>query len=124
MITREEILKGVAAVYKFVFENKEVHRNIIRKKLIQMGKISSKEKFVKILNGLLDSKNLVMKSEIVSINPEIVGVGVLQKTREGCYVIVPHSRKKYSINRKAVEGYKNGEIVDIILENIEGQEKQ
>ena len=123
MLTRDEILKGVAAIYKFVFENKEVHRNIIRKKLIHMGKVSSKEKFSKILNSMLDSKNLVMDSENVSINPEIVGIGVLQKTREGCHIIVPHSRTKYQINRKAVEGYKNGDIVDIILENIEGKKE-
>ena len=47
----EEFVKGMSAVYKFVYANKPVHRNIIRKQMILKGKISSASKFAKIFGG-------------------------------------------------------------------------
>lgn len=117
MLTNEERLKGLSSIYRYIFSKGETHRNILRKDLIWMGKVGSKSKFFKVLDGLLSSGNLTMDKEIVSLNPKVIGLGVLVKKRDDFYVVTPGDRKYYKINKKVVNGYKNGEILDFIIEN-------
>lgn len=114
----ENLLKSIGAIYKYVFSNDKTHRNIIRKKLILQGKISSKGKFFEILDFLLKSGNLTMEKELVSINKDLIQIGVLQKERAGCYVVTPHSRKRYKIDRSIAASYKTGDLLDLVIEKV------
>jgi len=118
MLTNEENLKGISSIYRYLFANGETHRNILRKDLIWEGKIKSKSKFFNMLDALLSSGNLVMEKEVVSCNPKAIRLGVLVKKRDDFYVVTPGDRRYYKINRKIVNGYKNGEILDVVIEQI------
>ena len=90
----EEFIKGMSAIYKYVFENKEVHRNVLRKQMLNKGKIASKEKFNKIVEGLSALGKIKIDREQVTLNPNVVSLGVLQKGGNDFYVVTPNSNIK------------------------------
>ena len=112
-----EMMQGIAAIYKFVYENPGVHRNIIRKKMLAKGKISSKEKFSKIFESLLALGKLTMEKENVYFNPEFLRLGVLQKERDHAYIVTPNSKKHYPVSKSVSAGYKSGELLDVVIEH-------
>lgn len=112
-----EMMQIMTAIYKFVVENPAVHRNIIRKKLLMKGKVSSKEKFSKALEGLIALDKLKMEKELVSINPNILDLGLLQKEGDEFYVVTPNSNKKMKIDKRIAAGYKVGDLLDIVVEH-------
>lgn len=112
----EDFIKGMSAIYKFVFENKTVHRNILRKQMLNKGKIASKEKFNKIVEGLIALDKLRINREEISLNPDIVSVGVLQKNGNNFYVVTPKSKKSYKVEKSVAMGYKVGDLLDVALE--------
>ena len=116
MAQNDDLIKGLTSIYKFVFANSPIHRNIIRKKMLQKGSVASKEKFSRILDMLIQSKRLVMTKEMVSINPEIIQIGAILKTRMGCYIIRPDS-KKFKINPEMADAYKSGDLVEYVAES-------
>lgn len=113
----EEFVKGMSAVYKFVYANKPVHRNIIRKQMILKGKISSASKFAKIFDYLKSSGNLTMDGEMVSLNGKNLEVGILQKKGDEYFVVTPNSKKKYKISKSTAMGYNVGAYLDVLIEN-------
>lgn len=112
----EEFIKGMSAIYKYVFENKEVHRNILRKQMLNKGKIASKEKFNKIVEGLSALGKIKIDREQVTLNPNVVSLGVLQKSGNDFYVVTPNSNKHYSVSKSVASGYSVGDVLDVALE--------
>lgn len=117
MAYNEEMNNDKSVVFKCVYENPQTHRNAIRKKLLLKGKISSKQKFAIALDSLLTSGALIMDKEIVSVNPGVVKLALLQKNDSEAYVVLPNSKKHYLVDKSVAEGYKSGEVVDVILDN-------
>lgn len=113
----ENLIKGMSAIYKYVYENPNVHRNVLRKQMINKGKIASKEKFSKLFESLLTLGKLSMQHELVVINPKILEVGVLQKDRHDAYVVTPNSNKHYHIEKSIAAGYNSGDVLDLIVEH-------
>lgn len=112
----EEIIQGVTAIYKFVYDTPGVHRNIIRKKLIAKGKIASKEKFYKYFEGMRALDKITLEKENVYLNKDLIKVGVIQKDRHSAYIVTPSSKKRYPVSKSVAAGYKNGELLDVIVE--------
>lgn len=118
MDQKDELIKGLSSIYKLVFANSPIHRNVLRKKIISKGKIASKEKFAKLLDMLIRSERLVMEKEMVSLNPEIVNFGVLKKKGEH-FVVVDPSSKRYRVDHNVASAYKAGDILDFVVEESE-----
>ena len=116
MAFEDDVIKGSTAIYKFVFENPGVHRNVLRKQMINKGKVASKEKFTKLLESLVALGKLSMKGEMVSINPKILSVGVLQRKGNEFFVVTPNSNKHFKVDRSVAAGYQPGDVLDIIVE--------
>lgn len=112
----EEMLKSIAAIYKFVFANPGVHKNTVRKQLLTKGKISSKEKFNRAFEGLVALGRIKVDKEIVSLNESIMDIGVLQKSGDDFFVVTPNSNKHLKVSRSVAAGYKPGDILDIVIE--------
>ena len=123
MQRNNDLLQSISAIYKYAFANQPVHRNIMRKKLLQNGKISSQTKFSEALNYLLSSGKLIMEKEEVSINPKLNQAGVLQKKGNDYYVVTPNSNKHFPVNKSVASGYKSGELLEIIIEQIDGKKE-
>lgn len=112
----EEMIRNISAIYKFAFENPKVHRNVMRKALLNKGKISSKEKFSRTLESLIALGKVTIEGEMISINPDIVKLGVLQRDGNDFYVVTPNSNKHYKVDRSVAAGYKSGDILDFVIE--------
>jgi exoribonuclease R len=112
-----EMLQSIGAIYKYAFENPNTHRNTMRKYLLSKGKVSSKEKFSKALEGLIALGRLSIDKENISINPSIVDVGVLQKDNNDFYVVTPNSKKHFKVSKGIAQGYKTGDLLEIVIEN-------
>lgn len=118
-----EMLQSIGAIYKYAFENPNTHRNVMRKTLLNKGKISSKEKFSKALEGLIALGRVSIDRENISINPSIVEVGVLQKDDNGFYVVTPNSKKHFKVSKGIAQGYKSGDLLEIVIEH-NGKDQQ
>ena len=121
MLQDEELMRSIAQIYKFIFANPSVHRNVLRKKLLFKGKVASKEKFTQLLSFLTKSGALIIDKENVSINPKILKVGVLQKYGSDFYVVVPGFDKRYKVDSNIARNYSCGNVLDIIIEPIGGK---
>ncbi len=117
MALDNEMMQGVAAIYKFVYENPGVHRNIIRKKMLSKGKISSKEKFSKTFESLIALGKLTMDKEQVYFKSDFLCLGVLQKERDNAYIVTPNSKKHYKVSKSVAAGYKSGDLLDVVIEH-------
>ena len=113
----EELIKGISAIYKYVFENPGVHRNVLRKQLINKGKIASKEKFAKILESLIVLDKIILTGEYLTLNPNMVSIGVFQKSGDGGYIVTPKSNKHLGVSKSVASGYYSGDVVDLIVEH-------
>lgn len=112
----EEFIKGMSAIYKYVFENKQVHRNVLRKQMLNKGKIASKEKFNKIVEGLVALDKIKVDREQISLSPDLVSVGVMQKSGNDFYVVTPKTNKHYKLSKSVAMGYTVGDVLDVALE--------
>lgn len=90
-----EMLQSIGAIYKYAFENPNTHRNTMRKYLLQKGKVVSKEKFSKALEGLIALGRITVDKENISLNQSIVEVGVLQRDNNDFYLVTPNSKKTF-----------------------------
>ena len=108
-------LQCISAIFKYAYHNPGEHRNVMRKTLLNKGKIASKEKFFKTFEGLVAMGTLVLSKENVVLNPEIVGLGVLQKDGNDFYVVTPNSKKRFPLDSSIAAGYKSGDVLDIIV---------
>lgn len=116
MAFNEKLVNETSAIYRYVFDNPKVHRNILRKQMLNKGKIASKEKFTRTLESLIALGKLTMEGELVSLNPKLMNVGVLQKSGNDYYIVTPNSKKHYSVNKYVAAGYNVGDVLDLIIE--------
>ena len=112
-----EYLQGICSVYKSVFKNPGIHSNVLRKQLLNDGKISSKEKYNNIINALAEAKTIVIDKEKISLAPGLVSVGVLQKSGEDYYVVSAGSDKHAKVDASVAQGYNVGDVLDVVISN-------
>ena len=116
MIKNEDMFQNKASIYKFAFESQKVHRNVMRKKLVGKGKIASKNKFAATLDQMIKEGVLVQVGEEVSVNPDVVKIGAVQKNGEEYHVVTPGTKKRFKINKSVASGYRSGDVVDVVFE--------
>lgn len=122
-MSRNDNLRVKAAIYKLIFANPLIHRNVLRKKLIQLGKVDSKSKFSSALEELIDSEKICMHKEKLFIKENISILGAIKKDGENYYVVTQNSSKRYPIDKSIASGYKTGDVLDVIIENIDENEE-
>lgn len=118
MQSDKDLLQSISAIYKYAFANQPVHRNTMRNKLLQMGKVKSQAKFSEALNYLLSAGKLTMEREQVSINSKLPEIGVFQSKGNEFYVVTPKSNKHYKVHKSVASGYRSGDLLEIIIEKV------
>ncbi len=121
MSFNQEQMRNFSAIYRFVYANPGVHRNVLRKNLINKGKIASKEKFFQTLDSMIAFDMVKMDGENLHLNPDVVDVAVLHKSKDNCYVVLPKSNQKLNISYNVVAGYESGDLIDVTF--IQNDEK-
>ena len=120
MSIEQEKLQGASSALKMVYKSQNtgegIHRNILRKQLLSSGKISSKTKFTPLLESLIALGKLKVEKDIISINPDIIQVCLLQKENEQYFVVLPNSQKHFAIEKSIAAGYAPGDVLDVIIE--------
>lgn len=108
-------LKNISAILKFVYQNPNVHRNVLRKNMLKQ-KISSKEKFNSALNLLLSLGYVDIDKENLAINKDVINVSMIQKSKSnGDYeLVVPNSNKTFVIEKSVGSGFKMGDFLDYV----------
>ena len=122
-MNRNDNLRVKAAIYKLIFANPLIHRNVLRKKLIQLGKVDSKSKFSSSHGELIDSGKICKHKEKLFIKENISILGAIKKDGENYYVVTQNSSKRYPIDKSVASGYKTGDVLDVIIENIDENEE-
>lgn len=117
------MLQNISAIYRFAYQNAGTHKNTLRKKLMLKGKVGSKNKFNDAFNALVSSKRLVVDKEKVYVNPELVSLGIVQKAGDEAYIVTPKTNKHFQIHKSVASGYKNGDLVDVVIEQIDGKKQ-
>lgn len=112
-----EMLRGIGAIYKYLSKNPNVHKNTMRKDLIMKGKFATKETFSRTLESLIALGKITINKDMVSINPALVEIGVMQRDGDKFFVVTPESNKHLKIDKSVAAGYNVGEIVDIVIEH-------
>ena len=123
MLTNEDLYKSITSIYKYLATNGTTHRNVLRKDILSANKVSSKEKFAKILDRLISTNRVILKGENVSINPEILAYGVLERKNNDCYIVSSSFKKKQKIDSKLVSNYKTGDMLSLVIDDVNGAEK-
>lgn len=116
MSNTNEMMLYISAIYKYLLKNPHVHRNTMRKDLLQKGKFPSKEKFAKTLESLIALGKVTVSGEKVSLNDDFLSLGVLQKKGDEFYVVTPNSKKYYAIDKRVAAGYAPGDLLEIVIE--------
>lgn len=110
-----EKMQAKARIYRYLYKNKAVHRNTLRKELTT-SKIISKENFSALLEGLVALGKVEINKEIVNLNSGILQTGLLQKDGNGYFVITPTSRKHLPVERNIASCYNVGDLLDVIVD--------
>lgn len=115
----KEKKQDISAIYRYIYKLNEkgegVHRNTLKKHLLHDKKISSKEKFNATIESLIALGKITMDRENISLGPNVSNVGLLQK-RNHYYVIVPNSNKRYPVDKRVAQGFKTGDILDVVID--------
>ena len=121
MTHKEELMQTISSIYRFAYANKNVHKNIMRKKLLLKSKTISKSKFAEAFDLLVKTGSLTVNKDKVSLNPNFVKLGVLQKQGNNYFVVTPDSDKHFDVDKSVAAGYKTGDLVSVIITNSEGK---
>lgn len=115
----KEKKQDISAIYRYIYKLNEkgegVHRNTLKKHLLHDKKISSKEKYNAAIESLIALGKITMERENISLSPSVSNVGLLQK-RNHYYVIVPNSNKRYPVDKRVAQGFKTGDILDVVID--------
>lgn len=111
----DEQKKLIQSIFKYVYQNPAIHKNTVRKKLLQNGKASSKGKFFIALDKLISCGHLIVEKENLKVNPNLISPAIFQKKGEECFVVTNKSNKHYPISKSEASGYKSGDILDVIV---------
>lgn len=118
MQDQEQLIKAVGTVYRFVFGNLSIHKNVLRKKVMMKG--LTKNRFYQAIDKLVASKGLLKDKDNLSINPKIVKTGILKREGDECYVFFEDSKKKYPVRKSVASPYQNDELLHVIIEQFAG----
>lgn len=115
----EQNTKDISLIYRYIYKNQKngrIHRNILKKELINSGKFSSKIKFSSILESLISLGTIQIDGEYVSINPSIIQTGILQQDGNGYFVTTNMSRKHLPVEKSVATSFGLGTPLDVIVE--------
>lgn len=119
MVFDKEKIEDISAIYRYIYKYDEkgegVHRNTLKKHLLQDGKISSKARYNAALESLIALGKVKMKRENVSLSSSLSNVGLLQKLNH-YYVVVQDSNKRYPVDKRFAQGYKTGDVLDVVVD--------
>ena len=115
MENKEQLMRDISAIYKFIYENKQIHRNTLKKKLLQ-SKIPSQKRFAAAFEVLAKEGKIKLDKECVSVNEANISVGVLQLCDDEYYVVLSNSSKKQKISKSVAAGYHVGDVLDVIVD--------
>lgn len=110
-----EKMQNISLIYRNIYKNQGIHRNILRKELTKNGKIS-KTKYAPLFESLVALGKIKLDKDNVYISPTEMQPALLQKLRHEAYIVTPNSKKHYPVDKRASEGYKNGDVLDVIIE--------
>ena len=89
--------------------------------MLAKGKISSKDKFYKAVNELVETGKLIISKENFYLNTDLVNVGLLQTAGKNFYITPYKSNEKIFIDRSIASGYHNNDVLDILIEENDNQ---
>jgi len=112
-----DYLKGINAIYKSVFKNPGIHTNVLRKQLLNDGKVSSKEKYNNLISALCEAKAIRIEKEKITLAPGLVSVGILQKSGDEYYVVSAGTDRHAKIEDSVARGYSVGDVLDVVIAN-------
>ncbi|MBQ8444545.1 MAG: RNB domain-containing ribonuclease [Clostridia bacterium] len=119
-----EMLKSMSAIYRCAFFHQSIHKNTMRNQLILRGKVSTKNKFYKAFDKLVETGGIIKDKEMVSINPKIVKLGFLKEEGENeFYVVMPSTNNRYRISKSVASSYKSGDPLHVVIEKIGGYDE-
>ena len=95
----DEIMQSISAICKYLYKNPNSHKNTVRKELVGKNKISNKEKFSKVLESLIALGKISIDKNNVSLSPEFIKTGVLQKQGNEFFIISQNLNKQLKINK-------------------------
>lgn len=115
----KENKKDISQIYRYLYKlqkSGKIHRNTLKKELINSGKFSSKARFSTILESLIALGTVQADGEYVSLNPSIIQTGVLQQDGNGFFVTTNKSRKHLPVDKSIAAGFGLGEPLEIVVE--------
>ena len=112
----DEVSKIIASIYRYLAEHPNAHKNTVRNELLKKGKINSKTKFSIVLESLIQSARVHIDRENLSLNPRIIKLGVLQKGKDGFYVVTPNSKNHFPVEKSVAASYKVGDLLNVVTE--------
>lgn len=110
----KQLAQDISAIYKMVHEHTEIHRNTLRKKLLQ-SKIPSQKRFNEAFSALLNHGKLTLNKEMISITPSGIYVGVIKQKDNDHYVVLSSPNKQFKLTKSVASGYHVGDIVDVTI---------
>lgn len=117
-----EILSNIAAICKYCYKNPGVHKNTMRNDLVKKGKIATKEKFAKALEGLIALGKITVDKDRVSLSHDFVKTGILQKKGNDFYLISPGSDKHIKLHRSVAQGFEIDDVLDYMIERADREQ--
>ena len=121
-----EMLQNIGTICRYLYKNPNSHKNTIRKELVgkgKKGKIASKEKFAKTLESLIALGFISSDREIVSLCPDMLKTGILNKQGNDYFIVTPSSKKHLKVNKSVASGFSAGDILDFFIERNGNQEE-
>lgn len=115
----KENKKDISQIYRYLYKHQKdggIHRNTLKKELINSGKFSSKTRFSTILESLIALGTVQSNGEYVNLDPSIIQTGVLQQDGNGYFVTTNKSRKHLPVDKSVAAGFGLGEPLEIIVE--------
>lgn len=126
MKINNENLHDISLIYRFVYKHstgggQELHRNSIKKAIYNSKKIPTKTRFNSAFEGLVSLGLLNVDHDNVSVNPEHITVGILQKGTNDYYIVSPKTQKRIAVDKRDASGYTPGDSVNISINYINGK---
>lgn len=106
--------KIVSRIYKELYENPNEHRNVLRKTVLKRTG-ASKEKYNKVIEGLIALGVVSVKKESISLNTNDLQLGMLQKgpIDNNFSLILPNNRR-ITLTPSDAGGYNMGDFIDFV----------
>lgn len=115
MAYTNEDIKIISRIYKELYENPNEHRNVLRKVVLKRTGVS-REKYNKIIEGLIALNVVNINKETISLNSDDIRLGMLQKGSSGnnFELILPNNKHIAVDASVAGGGYNLGDFLDFV----------